>query len=205
MKNFKLILMCLLLFSVSMTSAFAQPAQGGGTNIGSMFAAFKDSAIQISILINVAAYIIGAYLIINSIFKFIKANQQGGSFKGAIVTFLCGVALFAITGSISMALETMAFAQATGPGEALLATGTDGMSGAMQEAMTGVLTFMKMVGYLAFVRGWLLLVAAGNGKDGTLGKGLIHIFGGVALINVTFTAKLVGNTIAPGVPIPGIT
>lgn len=189
-----------MLFS---TMAFAEGP--GGPNIGSMFAAFTSSAVEISKLINVAAYIIGGYLVINSIFKLTKINQQGGSLKGALVMFGCGIALFAITGSISIALETASLGTAEGPGSVLQAAGTDGMPQAMQQAMTGVLTFIKMIGYIAFVRGWLLLNAAGNGKDGALFRGLTHIFGGVAAININVTAKIIANTIAPGLVIPGIT
>lgn len=197
MRNFKFIFMLFAMLFSTMTLAQA-------ADIGSMFAAFTSSAVEISKLINVAAYIIGAYLIINSIFKFTKINQQGGSLKGALVMFACGAALFAITGSISIALETASLGTAEGPGSTLQASGSGGMPEAMQHAVTGVLTFIKMIGYIAFVRGWLLLNAAGNGKDGAFFRGLTHIFGGVAAININVTAKIIGNTVAPGLTIPGI-
>lgn len=188
---------------VLLSSVVASPAYAA--DIGSMFASFTSSAQEISKLINVAAYIIGIYLIINSIFKFTKINQQGGSLKGAVVMFACGCSLFSITGAISIALETASLGATPGAGDILAPASTGGMPAAMVAAMTGVLTFIKMIGYIAFVRGWLLLNAAGNGKEGALFRGLTHIFGGVAAINVTITAKIIANTIAPGLTIPGIT
>lgn len=190
----------LMTFAVSL--GYANGPQGA--NIGSMFAAFTDSAVELSRLVNVGGYIIGGYLILNSIFKFTKINQQGGSLKGAITMFVCGIALFAITGSVDIALSTIALGTTEGPGSVLKAAGTDGMPAEMVAAITGVLTFIKLIGYIAFVRGWLLLNAAGNGKDGAFFRGLTHIFGGVAAININITAKILANTIAPGMVIPGI-
>ncbi len=195
-----------LFMAILMTFAISLGYAEGpaGPNIGSMFASFTTSAVELSKLVNVGGYIIGGYLIINSIFKFTKVNQQGGSLKGAITMFVCGIALFAITGSVGIALSTMSLGDTSGPGTVLQAVGTDGMPAEMKAAITGVLTFIKLIGYIAFIRGWLLLNAAGNGKDGAFFRGLTHIFGGVAAININITAKIVGNTIAPGMVIPGI-
>jgi hypothetical protein len=89
----------------------------------------------------------------------------------------------------------------SGPGN-ILVQGGSGVTAQAQAAMVGVLTFIRLIGYIAFIRGWLLINQAGQGKDGTLGRGITHIFGGAAAINVQITAGILANTFAPGVPMP---
>ena len=179
-----------------MNSAYAAPAPG----IGEMFANFQGSAEAIIKLIKASAYIIGLYLIIGSIFKFTQLSGQGQTtLKMPIIMFLSGIGIFALTGSMSVATQTLAMGD--GPGALLMPSG-EGMNPAVAAAILGVMTFIRMVGYIAFVRGWLLLNQYGQGKEGTLGRGLTHIFGGVAAINVSVTAKILANTFAPGLPMP---
>jgi intracellular multiplication protein IcmC len=183
-----------LSFMALMNSAYAAPG------IGEMFANFQGSAEAIIRLIKAAAYIMGLYLIVGSIFKFTQLSGQGQTtLKMPLIMFLSGVGIFALTGSLSVASQTLAMGN--GPGSLLMPSGA-GMNAATSAAILGVLTFIRMVGYLAFIRGWLLLNQHGQGKEGTLGRGLTHIGGGVAAINVTITAKILANTFAPGLPMP---
>lgn len=48
-----------------------------------------------------------------------------------------------------------------------------------------VITFVQLVGFIAFVRGWFIIshTAEPNGQQGTFGKGLIHLIGGIISIN----------------------
>lgn len=183
-----------LILLTAMSSAHAAPG------IGEMFANFTASAEAITRLIKASAYVIGLFLVVGSIFKFTQLSGQGQTtLKMPIVMFLSGIGIFALTGSISVVSQTLSMGD--GPGSLLLPAGK-GMNAAASAAMLGVLTFIRMVGYLAFVRGWLLLNQHGQGKEGTLGRGLTHIAGGVAAINVVITAKILANTFAPGLPMP---
>lgn len=190
LKNFIYVVPLMLLAN----SAYAAPG------IGEMFANFQGSAEAIIKLIKTASYIIGLYLIVGSIFKFTQLSNQGQmTMKTPIIMFLSGVGIFALTGSLSVVSQTLAMGD--GPGSLLMPSG-GGMAASTSAAILGVLTFIRMVGYIAFIRGWLLLNQHGQGKEGTLGKGLTHIGGGVAAINVTVTAKILANTFAPGMPMP---
>ena len=180
-----------LSFLMIINSAYAAPTPG----IGEMFANFQGSAEAIIRLIKASAYIMGLYLIVGSIFKFTQLGQGQMTLKTPLMMFFSGIGIFALTGTISIASQTLAMGN--GPGELLMPSG-GGLNAAASAAMLGVLTFIRMVGYLAFVRGFLMLNQHGQGKEGTLGRGLTHIFGGVAAINVTITAKILANTFAPG-------
>jgi len=183
------------LFSAT-NSAYAQ-----GTNVASMFANFVGSLNEILDLVQYSGYLIGIFLVIGSVYKLAQLGQGNGqiTIKTPLVMFFVGIAIFALTGSVAIMTQTMAMG--SGPG-ALLAPSTPGMDATIAQAWQGVLLFVRLVGYIAFIRGFLLLNQYGQGKDGALGKGLIHIFGGIAAINVTITARILANTFAPGVPLP---
>lgn len=187
-----------IFFILALLLIFAD-ANAQGVGIGTMFANFRGSAEAIINLIKTASYVIGLFLVAGSIFKFTQLGQGQMTIKTPVMMFFSGIGIFALTGTVSIATQTLAMGN--GPG-ALLMPSAPGMNAAASAAMLGVLTFIRMVGYLAFVRGFLMLNQHGQGKEGTLGRGLTHIFGGVAAINVAITAKILGNTFAPGLTLP---
>jgi len=175
-------------------------AAGMSVGIDKMFANFAASSVALTRLVKYASYIIGLFLVINSIFKFsqLGSNQQLTA-KTPITMFFVGISIFALTGAVSMATATMAMG--AGPGQILMPS-APAFGAATAAGLQGVFLFIRLVGYIAFVRGWLLLNQAGQGKEGTIGRGLTHIFGGVAAINITVTAKILANTLAPGMVLP---
>lgn len=55
---------------------------------------------------------------------------------------------------------------------------------------------IQTIGLAAFIRGWLLISrAASGGQQGGTGKGLVHVFGGIAAINIVQTINIINNTI----------
>jgi len=181
---------------------FVSPVYAQGTvNLGSMFANFVGSLHQLLDLLQYASYVIGIFLVVGSVYKFSQLGQGNNQLtvKTPLVMFFVGVAIFALTGSVAVMTQTMAMG--SGPGD-LLAPSMPGMDAMMGQAMLGVFLFIRLVGYIAFIRGFLLLNQYGQGKNEALGKGLVHIFGGIAAINVTVTAQILANTFAPGMPMP---
>lgn len=59
---------------------------------------------------------------------------------------------------------------------------------------------IQTIGYIAFIRGWLLVArGAGHGQQpGSIGKGFMHVFGGVLAINIVSTLQIVNNTLYGG-------
>jgi hypothetical protein len=151
-------------------------------------------------VLKIAAYLFGAYLIVSGIMKMpqLADPQSRVSPKTPIAMFLIGIALFTLIGMVDMVSTTMSMG--SGAGEALLGK-VNGGSGTMATAITGVLTFIRMIGYIAFIRGWLMLNQSAQGKDGMLTRALTHIGGGIAAINVKTTAYILAATFAPGLPI----
>ena len=184
-----------------MTSAFAQ-----STNIGSMFVSFQPSVQALIKLTIVSSMIIGLVLVINAIYQLAKlgeGGQRGENFKGPLFTFFTGIALFGLMLSLRTVGETMMMG--SGPGDFLM-PGASTTGGASQAIILAILWFVRLVGFIALIRGFLLLnkhgQTQGGGGQGELGRGLTHIFGGVAAIHIDVTARILAATFAPGVAFP---
>lgn len=190
-----------VLFTIVALSALLVPGYAqAAPSAGDMFANFTASAKALTMLVQYASYAIGIFLILNSIFKFsqLGSNPQMSP-KVPITMFFVGVGIFALTSSLQVVQQTMAMG--SGPGAQFMAAPSSG-GAAMAAAINGVLYFIRLVGFIAFIRGWLLLNQAGNGKEGMIGRGLTHLGGGVAAINVDITARILFATFAPGTPPP---
>lgn len=166
----------------------------GYATLDEMFARFTDSSKALTELVKYLSYIIGIALVINSVFKFsqLGSNPQLSP-KIPLTLFSVGIGILALTSTIDTVQQTMALG-ANGPGNILVTGGGNNIGQMTAKGIEGVLYFIRLVGYIAFVRGWLLLNQAGQGKEGTVGRGLTHLFGGVAAINLQVFAKVVANT-----------
>lgn len=192
-KNDILILVMLVGLFASMFPTEAHAIDISAKGLDEMFASFTDSSKALTRLVQYVSYILGIGLVINSVFKFsqLGSNPQLSP-KVPISMFLVGIAIFTLTTSLDVIAETMAMG--SGAGEILAPAGGGGLKGMTSAGITGVLYFVRLIGYIAFIRGWMLLNQAGQGKEGALGRGLTHVFGGVAAINMQTTAQILANS-----------
>lgn len=176
----------------------------GMPDAGQMFANFSDASVALMNLVVGVAFVAGIFVSILSLLKF-KEHAEGGGrvgLKTPIVLMMVGACLVALPGMINTATETLSLG--SNSGTQLLSTGggAGGMA-AMGPAIAGVLLFIKLIGHIAFFRGFLILKGLGEGAQGaSLGRALTHIFGGAAAININATAAMLAATFAPGVPLP---
>lgn len=65
------------------------------------------------------------------------------------------------------------------------------------EAIKPMMMIIQTLGYVAFIRGWVLVARASSQgqQPGGVGKGLMHVFGGILAINIVSTIQIVNNTI----------
>lgn len=56
---------------------------------------------------------------------------------------------------------------------------------------------IQTIGLIAFVRGWILIgrSASQGQQPGGMGKGFIHVFGGIIAMNIVGTLQIINNTI----------
>ena len=55
---------------------------------------------------------------------------------------------------------------------------------------------IQTVGLWAFVKGWLMIARSTSGsQQGGVGKGFVHVFGGILAINIVQTINIINNTL----------
>ncbi|MDM8356183.1 hypothetical protein [Pandoraea communis] len=174
-------------------------------NIGDMFANSLSSFEALTKLAQFSGYIIGVFMIISAIFKMSQLGKGGGggqqvSPKKPLVLFFCGVGVFALTSTVSIATATLAMG--TGPGAILAESGTGALSGFSSQAIQSLYTFLRLYGYISFIRGFLQInmSAQPNGQQGMLFRGITHIVGGVIMINYQLWHQILGNTFGNSLP-----
>jgi hypothetical protein len=171
-----------------------------GVTISSVFANGTASFVALLNLLQYVAYAMGLYFVVVSVTKLPKlADAQAKmSPKEPIINFLVGICLITITKTMLIVSNTMALT--SGPGDSLFGAISSGGSTTYAAGISGVLTFIRLVGFIAFLRGWLLinsLSVQGGGRQGEFGRGLTHIFGGIACMYIKVTAIILANTFAP--------
>ena len=67
-----------------------------------------------------------------------------------------------------------------------------------EQLMEGIFMIVKLVGLISFARGWFIISASahqGGGGQNTVGKGVIHILGGLMGMNIVKTINILDNTL----------
>lgn len=70
--------------------------------------------------------------------------------------------------------------------------------GSQSEVGSSLAMVIQTIGYVAFIRGWMMIAKAagqGGGQQASTGKGLVHVFGGILAINIVSTLQIVNNTL----------
>ncbi len=74
---------------------------------------------------------------------------------------------------------------------------TDSVFGSNSELGASLTVIIQVVGLIAFIRGWVMIARStsqGQGA-GNIGKGLMHVFGGVLAMNIVGTLEVFYNTL----------
>jgi intracellular multiplication protein IcmC len=63
-----------------------------------------------------------------------------------------------------------------------------------------IVTYVKLIGFIAFLRGWLIISEIGQqgSQPGHVTKGIVHIIGGILAINFIPLAMMIQNTLTTG-------
>ena len=153
---------------------------------------------SISFLVVTISQIIGLVLVFRGIAMYkifatqSMASSQKGELAGPLVHIVVGVAMIYLGSTIDVSLETLFGSKEVASAndiKAYLPAGTDDK---WQALMAVLMKYFKLIGLLAFVKGWIILSKMGHAgaQPGSMGKGLTHIIGGVLLMNIVDTMKL---------------
>jgi intracellular multiplication protein IcmC len=163
-------------------------------DIAGMILHLGGSLDGISTLIAAITYILGIVLIAKGIFKLrMMADHRSQMMQpmelgGPLVSIIIGGMLVwsnTLLDSVTISLWGTASPLDYSPN----------FTGDFQQVWDVILKIMKIVGFIAFVRGWYYLTRLGSqGQPGMIGKGLTHIVGGTLAYHMGATLNVLGNT-----------
>ncbi len=153
-------------------------------------------------LIVAITYIIGLTLIVRGIMMYrIFANQtfgsaQRGEIAGPMVHLVVGALLLYIPSTLTTSLTTVFGSSDISAAQNLIGYATLSSTEKWQKLTNVVIQYMLLIGLIAFVRGWVILSKMGHSgsQPGSVGKGLVHVIGGILLINIVDTVNILGCT-----------
>ena len=163
-----------------------------------------DAVVFIKALVGAVAFVCGVYFVYRGVGMYrIFANQtfgsaQRGEFAGPLVYIVVGAILIYLPTASDVALTTIFTSEGINntKDSDLIAYFSPGAEDAWARVALVILQYMKLIGFIAFVRGWFILSKMGNSgsQPGSIGKGITHIIGGVLLMNLPDTMMILAET-----------
>ncbi len=181
------------LFGFLLTNAAAESKIA--YDIASILGKLQEHIEPITKLIIATSYIMGFFFILSALMrlkdigKSISASAAPDGIRGSLVKLLIGIVLLYLPTTINVGVATFW-------GSSQILKYTTDSSGTLGEAKEGAVALMKIIGYISFIRGLVLLNRASqsNAQPGNLGKGILHLVGGILSINIVWTLKIIQNT-----------
>jgi intracellular multiplication protein IcmC len=195
------ILLLLLFTANAMAAAGDGGFYGYVKDFGYMITALKENLPAVVRLLNATAYVTGIWFIFSAIHELriygqARTMMPGNiQLNGPVTKLILGALLLFLPGTIDMASFTL-----WGYGKENIQEYYTVADTVWAPVFNGVLALVRVVGYIAFIRGILLLSrSAGQQKQpGMFGKGLIFLIGGILSINIIGTIKMIQATFGLG-------
>lgn len=197
------------------------PGAVGGDDFLSMVGSFAvNAAGPLSTLVMGVAVVIGVVLVATSLFGMARMNspQSRDSFGSVAGKFFIGIGLVNIFWLMRIIAESFGLpsqatdffpnitSQAISYSDAITDQGSSGgfgesgsLGGSMENMIS--LAFMALIpfGLIAFVRGLLIIKdTIDQSQQASVGAGVTHVFGGVALVNAEAVSCAIMRTLAGG-------
>lgn len=170
-----------------------------------IFANLAASLLPVQKLISGAAYLIGCAFIFKAIFglkiygESKTMTSSHTNIKEPVIFLVVGALLIYFPTGLAIMMQTtfgysnlLQYAPISSSNPAL-----DALFGSGSAVGGSLITIIRTIGLVAFVRGWVLIArSASQGQPpGGTGKGLMHVFGGILAINIVGTLDMINNTL----------
>lgn len=179
-------------------------AVGVEINFATMLTSLKRNAGPLIRFVVATAYVIGIWFVISAIMDLKMVgqsthmqNSQQGHVSRPLIKMIIGVVMLYLPTTIDVGVWTLWGHTATGAtGESYMSY-TPHASDPFAPAKEGAIAIVRVVGYVSFVRGLIILSRANDqgAQPGTFGKGLMHVIGGILAINIVETVKIIANSL----------
>ncbi len=191
---------------IAAAAPWAHASAQSAPNIAQMFSNFSSASVSLMNLAVGIAFVMGLFVTgigIITLRRYVDEQGRMSLAKPFAIIFV-GAALVALPGFIDTATNTLGLGSNTGT--QLLSQPNLGSSvPGMDQAIAGVLLFVKLLGHVAFIRGFFLLKRLGEGdQQASLSRAMTHILGGAMAININATIGMLGATFAPGMSLGGL-
>lgn len=171
-------------------------------DIGTMITNLSNAFESIQALVYSLSYVIGLFFFMKGLMGFRSlANQtlasaQRGEVMGPAVHIFIGCLLVYVPSTETTSLATVFGTSSISSASQLIGYQSISAVQQWQDIADVIVKYTKLVGLIAFIRGWIILSKMGssNAQPGSVGKGLIHVIGGVLLINIVDTFNLLACT-----------
>ncbi len=165
------------------------------TNLSNAFSSIEHLIVAIT-------YIIGLSLIVRGIMMYrvfatqTMSSAQKGEIAGPMVHIIIGSLLLYLPSTLTTSLTTVFATTDISQASDIIAYQSLSGSEKWQKLTSVVIEYMTLIGLIAFVRGWVILSKMGHSgsQPGSMGKGLIHVIGGILLVNIVDTVNILSCT-----------
>lgn len=164
-----------------------------------MLGALMESFPGFESFLNLLVSLLGIILTGMAIFKFIEFDQGRARLLTPFMYLFAGVALWNFASGVNAFLETV-YGSSTSV-QSLLSYSGSKLPEQTAKMSKLLIMCIRLIGYAAFIKGWLIFKRIGdgnNGSDEALSKAMIHLFFGVAAINIVETVNIVSSSIGFG-------
>lgn len=159
-----------------------------------------NSLVPVQELVTGAAYLIGIGFAIKALLT-LKQHGESKSMMSAqsnikeplLYLLIAGFLIYFPTGFEVFMSSTFGYSNVLAYGESETLNSVFGEN----ELGRALVIIVQTIGVFAFVKGFILLArSSSHGQQpGGVGKGLMHIFGGILAINIVGTIEMVNNTL----------
>ncbi|HVV69908.1 MAG TPA: hypothetical protein VHE99_12910 [Gammaproteobacteria bacterium] len=149
------------------------------------------------------SYTIGIVLVIMALFKLKEYSLTSSSMYGesglitrSLAYFIAGAMLIYLPSALDVGTTT--FLADNGDNSLFSYAAIKNKGYGYEELISPVIDIVKIVGLLAFIRGWVMLSKMGNQQHkGVMFKGITHLIGGILAVNIigvyTIFARVLGR------------
>jgi len=167
-----------------------------------MLSALKNNAVPIIHFVVATAYVIGIWFVISAIkdLKQVGQSQSAathGGIGGPLIKLIIGVLLIYLPSAVDVGVASLWGHGILGSDAGGYMSYTPNESDPFTPAKEGAIAIVRVVGYVSFVRGLVILSHSSDqgAQAGTFSKGFMHIIGGILAINIVETVRIIGNTL----------
>ena len=164
-----------------------------------------NSLLPVQRLLSAGAYFVGILFIMKAIYSLKVYGESrtmmssSSNIKEPMLYFLVGsMLLFMPTGVSVLVSSSFGYDSILAYAPVTSGSSTINMLFGADSAMGRPLSVLiRTIGVFAFIRGWILVARAGGQgqQPGGLGKGMIHVFGGILAMNIVGTLEMINNTL----------